>query len=145
MASHDVGIIESLLKLPIGILSEALDHNGPYGPGNHSLTQWQDVALLRPVNDTFGVVVQISGAIAPELGLTPGFDDGGTVQVDEFQKRIVQVVQLFQLASGTWVPLEVDDVHYAPYLIRWVEDMPGKIGLYVAPTWSVDLYYLVTI
>jgi len=141
----DVGIIQSLTRLPIGLLTPTLDANGPYGPGNHILSTWKDGVVVRNVSDTFGVVVQANGAIAPSLGLTIGFDDGGTVQCDEFDMRIVQVVQLFQAITGTWLPMEVSDLHVVPSVLRWVEDLPGRIGLYVSPTWSVDLYYLKTI
>jgi len=141
----DIGIIQSFTQLPLGLLDVALDAAGPYGPGNHALTTWMQGATVRNVSDTFGVVIQINGAIAPKLGLIPGFDDGGTIQLDLFQTRILQVAQLFQLRSGTWVAADARNVNYAPYLLRWVEDQPGKIGLYVGPTWAVDLYYLITI
>lgn len=141
----DVGIIQSFTQLPLGLLDASLDSAGPYGPGSHSLTTWSQGGTVRNVNDTFGVIVQINGAIAPKLGLVPGFDDGGTVQLDLFQMRICQIAQLFQLRSGIWVPADSRNIFYAPQLIRWVEDQPGKIGLYVQPTWSVDLYYLITI
>lgn len=141
----DVGIIQAFTQLPIGLLDTALDSNGPYGAGNHSLTTWKQGSTVRSVSDTFGCVVQISGAIAPKLGLTPGYDDGGTIQLDLFERRIVQLAQLFQTRSGTWVAMNAQNIFYAPYLIRWVEDQPGKIGLYVSPTWSVDLYYLITL
>jgi hypothetical protein len=141
----DIGIIQSFTQLPIGVLDTALDSAGPYGPGSHSLTTWSQSGTIRNVNDTFGVVIQVSGAIAPKLGLQPGFDDGGTVVLDTFQLRPVQAVQLFQTRSGVWVPLDVRNIMWLPYLLRWVEDQPGKLGLYVAPTWHVDLYYLITI
>lgn len=141
----DVGIIQAFTQLPIGLLDTALDANGPYGPGIHSLTTWTQVATVRNVSDTFGALFQVSGPIAPKLGLTPGYDDGGTVQTDIFSSRIVQVVQLFQTRSGVWVPMNVQNIFYLPYLVRWVEDQPGKIGLYVSPTWSVEIYYLITL
>lgn len=141
----DIGIISAFTQLPIGVLDTALDAAGPYGPGSHSLTTWSQAGTIRNVSDTFGVVVQINGAIAPKLGLTPGFDDGGTVQLDIFQLRIVQLAQLFQTRSGVWVPVFVSNLFSAPSLIRWAEDQPGKIGLYVSPTWAVDLFYLITI
>lgn len=141
----DIGIIQSFTQLPIGVLRTRVDAAGPYSAGNHALTTWSDGGTIRNVSDTFGVVLQVNGAIAPHLGLLPGFNDGGTIVLDQFEKRIAQVAQLFQDLSGVWVPLDVRNIFVLPYLLRWVEDQPGKIGLYVAPTWSVDLYYLITV
>ena len=140
-----VGIIDTIQHLPLGVLEAVIDTNGPYGPGNHILDTWKDGALVRPVNITFGVIVQISGAIAPKLGLQIGFDDGGTVNLDTFELRICQVAALHQLILGTWVASQVVDVFYAPQLLRYVESNPGRIGLYVQPTWHVDLYYLLAL
>lgn len=141
----DIGIISAFTQLPIGVLDTALDAAGPYGPGSHSLTTWSQGGTIRNVSDTFGVVAQINGAVALKLGLTPGYDDGASIQLDEYQIRPLQIAQLFQTRSGVWVPVFVSDVPRFPYLVRWAEDQPGKIGLYVSPTWHVDLYYLITI
>lgn len=136
------GIIDFALAPPLGVLNAHLDGNGPYGAGNHSLTQWLNSGSLSNVSDTYGVVVQFNGAIPPHLGLTFGFDDGGTIQMDLFEHRLVQLVALHQLLSGTWVPSQVEELNALPFLIRWSEALPGKVGLYVAPNISVDLYYL---
>lgn len=142
---QSVNIIDTFTGLPIGILTPSLDTNGPYGFGNHALTTWRDGATVRNVSDTYGVIVQVNGAIAQNLGLVPGFDDGGTVVLDEFEKRIVQLAVLHQANTGVWIATQVIDCFYVPILTRWAEDLPGKIGLYVSPTWSIDLYYLKTI
>ena len=137
-----IGIIDTITHLPLGALQPRLDGNGPYGAGNHALTTWDDSGTTRNVSDTFGVVVQISGSIAPELGRFLGFDDGGIVVLDVYRQPITQLAALHQLFGGAWVASQVEYVLYAPQLFRWVESLPGKIGLYVGPTWSVDLYYL---
>lgn len=131
--------------LPIGLLDTRLDAAGPYGPGIHSLTTWSDGGTIRNVSDTFGCAFQVNGAIAPHLGLMPGYDDGGAITLDDFQLRILQAAQLFQTRSGVWLPMYVQEIYRLPFVTRWVEDQPGKIGLYVSPTWSVDIYYLVTV
>lgn len=138
----NVGIIDVITQLPIGILTPVLDADGPFTAGNHPITTWHDGALIRSVADTFGVIVQVNGAIAPELGRTIGFDDGGTVNLDYFEDRILQLSALHQMLGGAWIATQVEDIYYLPWLARWVEALPGKIGLYVAPTWSVDLYFL---
>ena len=140
-----VSIIQGLQNVPIGLLQTKLDGNGPYGLGSHTLTDWLDGAVTRSVSDTFGVVVQINGAIAPELGRLVGYDDGVVVNTDEYELRIVQVVQQHQDLSGAWLVTQLADMFYAPQMIRWTEDLPGRIGLYVSPTWSIDLFYLTPI
>lgn len=137
-----VGIIQGLTNVPIGLLQTKLDSNGPYAPGNHTLTTWQDGGVTRNVSDTFGVVVQINGAIAAKLGKRIGYDDGVVVNTDRFDTRIVQVVQMHQDLSGAWLVTQLEDVDYAPFMMRWTEDLPGRLGLYVSPTWHVDLFFL---
>jgi hypothetical protein len=137
-----IGIIDVINELPIGALQPLLDGNGPYAAGNHVLTTWLDGATTRNVNDTFGVVVQVNGAIAPQLGRQIGFDDGGTVNLDRFDMRLCQFAALHQMFGGAWIATQVADVFWAPTLFRWVEALPGRVGLYVSPTWAVDLYYL---
>lgn len=138
----NIGIIDVINNLPIGILTPVLDTDGPYSGGINTITTWHAGAVLHNVNDTFGVIVQINGAIAPELGRVLGYDDGGAVNLDVYDMRLTQVAVLHQMFGGAWIPTQSLDVHYAPYLIRWVEAAPGKLGLYVSPTWSVDLYFL---
>lgn len=140
-----VGIIDQIEHLPLGVLDAYLDHAGPYAAGNHVLDTWLDGVVLRPVNITMGVIVQINGAIAPFLGRTLGFDDGGTIDLTEFELRITQLAALHQTLLGTWIASQVADIFYAPQLFRWVESNPGRIGLYVSPSWSIDLYYLLPV
>lgn len=137
-----VGVIDVIDRLPLGILTPKLDFSGPYAAGNHILDTWDDNGTTRNVSDTFGVIVQISGAIAAQLGRTPGFSDGFDVDLEMFELRITQIAAMHQLLGGAWVASQVADVFYAPQLFRWVEALPGRVGLYVSPTWSVDLYYL---
>ena len=138
----NIGIIDVINNLPIGILTPVLDTDGPYAAGNHSITTWHAGAVLHNVGDTFGVIVQINGAIAPHLGRQIGYDDGVAVNLDLYETRITQVAVLHQMLGGAWVATQAADIVYAPNLIRWVEASPGKLGLYVSPTWSVDLYFL---
>lgn len=138
----DVSIIQTISQLPLGVLSPFLDADGPFTAGNHALTTWHDGVTLRNVSDTFGVIVQINGAIAAQLGRVTGFDDGGIVVLDEYEDRIVQVAVLHQLFGGAWIASQISDIFVAPFMIRWAEALPGKLGLYIGPTWSLDLYFL---
>jgi len=137
-----VGVIDIIEHLPIGTLTPRLDGNGPFGPGNHIISTWNDSGTTRNVDDTFGVIVQINGAIAPKLGRIPGFSDGGAVDLEIYEDRITQLATLHQMFGGAWIPTQVEDVTFAPQLFRWVESLPGRVGLYVSPTWHVDLFFL---
>ena len=137
-----IGVIDVIQNLPIGVLTPLLDGNGPYSAGNHIISTWNDSGTTRNVSDSFGVIVQINGAIASKLGRTIGFDDGAAVNLDVFEDRITQLAALHQMLGGAWIATQVSDVVYAPALFRWVEALPGRIGLYVSPTWAVDLYFL---
>ncbi len=139
----NIGIVDTITHLPLGVLKPHADELGPYGPGNHVLdTFFFSGGGFTPVNAAFGVVVQISGGIAPKLGRQFGFSDGIDVNLDVFELRICQLAALHQMLGGQWIASQVESVRYAPQLFRWVEASPGRIGLYVEPSWSVDLYYL---
>jgi hypothetical protein len=142
MASVTQGIIDFALAPPIGVLNGHLDGNGPYTAGQHLLTTWLDGATSRAVADTFGVLVSFGATPPAKLGLVPGFDDGGSIALDEFDMRLVQVVVMHQLLIGTWIPTQVLDIFAVPAMIRWSEALPGRLGLYVSPTISIDLAFL---
>ena len=136
------GLIDFAFSPPIGVMNTHLDSNGPYGVGNHTLTTWLDGVTTRNVSDTFGLYINFNGAIPPKLGLTVGYTDGALVVMDEYDLRIVQVVVQHQLLSGAWAPTQVEDLHSLPFVFRWVEALPGRVGLYVSPGLHVDLFYL---
>jgi hypothetical protein len=136
------GLIDFAFSPPVGVLNTHLDGNGPYGPGNHTLTQWLNSGVLSNVSDTFGLYVNFNGAIPPKLGLTIGYSDGALVVLDEYQDRLVQLVVQHQLISGAWVPTQVADLNALPTFVRWAEALPGRVGLYIAPGIHIDLFYL---
>jgi hypothetical protein len=146
MPNTPQSVIDFFLVPQIGELQAKLDENGPYPHGNHILNTWKSAGVTLQVKNTAGVIVQFNGAIPAKLGRTPGFDDGGTVILDLFEERLVQLAALHQLAfSGPWVATQVEEIYYLPYLVKWAEALPGIVGLYNAPGITVDLYYLVTI
>ena len=135
-------LIDFALAPPLGVLNAHLDGNGPYGAGSHTLTTWDNAGSTSNVADTFGVLCQFNGAIPPFLGLTIGYDDGASIVMDEYNQRLLQLVAQHQLISGAWVVSQVADLFALPFLVRWQEALPGRVGLYVAPDLSVDLFYL---
>jgi len=142
MPSVTQGIIDFALSPPLGVLNAHLDGNGPYGPGSHTLTTWDNSGSTSNVADTFGVLIQFNGSIPPFLGLTIGYDDGASVVMDEYETRLLQVVAQHQLLSGAWVVSQIEDLFALPFLVRWAEALPGRVGLYVSPGINVDLFYL---
>jgi len=142
MASVTQGIIDFALAPPIGVMNTHLDGNGPYASGNHTNTTWLNSGVLSTVANTFGMLVNFNGSIPPKLGLTVGYSDGGLVVEDVYESRLLQVVIQHQLLSGVWVPTQVEEIFSLPFVMRWVEALPGRVGLYIAPGIAVDLFYL---
>lgn len=138
----NVGIIDTISTLPLGLLTPRIDTNGPYTAGNWIISTWNDSGTTRNVSDSFGVILDINGAIAPALGREQGFSDGGSVDLTKFELRITQFAALHQMLGGAWIASQVADVFIMPALYRWAEALPGRVGLYVTPTWNVDLYFL---
>lgn len=137
----NVSIIDTITAVPLGLLQPLIDEHGPF-TGNNIRDTWLHGGVTRNVSDAFGCVLQVNGSIAPRLGRTFGVDDGAALVLDEFQERIVQVAAIHQLLGGAYVASQVADVFYLPFMMRWAEALPGRLGLYVAPTWSIDVYYL---
>lgn len=142
MVSLPQGIIDFATAPPIGVLNDHLDSAGPYGAGQHTLTTWINGGVLSTVSDTYGVRLNFNGAIPPYLGRTLGYDDGGLIVMDEYQNRLVQLVVQHQFLSGVWTVTQLEDIFTMPLTFRWSEALPGRIGLYVAPSIAVDLFYL---
>ena len=138
-------VIDFLLVPQLGELDAVLDVNGPYyGGTSWTFTTFNDGSVIWSVSASGGVAVQFNGAIPAHLGLKVGYDDGASIQTDQFDFRLVQLVVMHQLHSGQWVVSQLEDIYTLPFVVRWTEALPGKIGLYVLPGVSVDLYYLQT-
>ena len=145
MVGIPTGVISGLLHPPLGELSNHLDYNGPYGPGGHTLTTWDDNGTTRQINQTYGCLAIASGTIPPEWGREIGWDDpvtpfGGTY----YEGRILQVVMQHALTFGLggFVDTDIFDIYQTAKLMLWSEALPGRMGLWVAPGWSFDLQFL---
>ena len=146
MPDINTGLIDFFLHPPIGAMGMHLDNYGPYS-GNVQLTSWSStpgpVYTPLPVSNTFGAVIQLNGAIPAGYGYTLGwYDTLALYSEDRYDERLVQVVVQHQLLSGSWLSTQVMDVHSFPTFILWDVALPGRIGLYVAPGLSFDLFYL---
>jgi len=147
-----VDIIDAISAPPLASLQQVLDTNGPYGPGDHTLTQFAtNGAFLLPagsysVSGTYGVIVQVNGVIPASAGFDIGWNDISILASgDEYEQRIAQLVLLHTLPiTGAKVITLQTDINtisqcvFYPLLIGTA----ATIGLHVSPNWHVDLFYL---
>lgn len=145
-------IIDTITAPPFASLQQVLDTNGPYGPGDHTLTQFHtDGAFLLPagtydVGGTYGVIVRVNGAIPPGAGFDVGWSDALSIYVEnEYEQRIVQVVQQHLLPiTSAYVTTTLEDVYRLEQWIPWAVLLGSgaRVGLHVTPNWHVDLFYM---
>lgn len=140
------GLIDFFVHPPIGALSMALDENGPY-TGLHTLTQWAQgpgpVFTMRPVSQSFGVMVQLSGTIPVTWGFTNGWvSDDGQYDESEYMPPLGQLVAQHRLLSGQWVTTNKLTISSFPVTTLWNEAFPGRVGLLTAPRIALELFYL---
>jgi hypothetical protein len=139
------GIIDFALHPPLGLLTNVLDANSPYS-GDNTITTWLDGATIRPVGDTFGVIVIVTSLIPPNLGyvIGAGLGGGAIFEGTLYDLRLFQLVVQHQLALGLggWVTTQQVQSHSLAALITWEEAIPGRIGLAVLPGLAVDLQFL---
>lgn len=139
MPSIDLGVVQQFLHPPLEFLHPVLDSGGPYS-GNLTLYNWGGSIS---VTATFGVVL-VPATIPTELGYTEGWSTGGSVSSgDYYPLRLAQLVVQRQLAGGSWVSSEIHNVYHPGETVIWAEAAPGRLGLYVLPGVTMDLYYLV--
>jgi len=145
-------IIDAVATPPLAAMQQVLDTNGPYTAGTHTLTQFvTNGAFLLPagtynVSGTYGVIVSQVGAIPAGLGYRIGWTDPtGNYNESNYQQRMAQMVVQHQLPiTGAWVTTDSVDCYTVSRLILWqgLVNAPGRVGIYVAPFLSFDLYYL---
>lgn len=140
------GIIDLATHPPFGWLTNVLDTNGPYGPGSHSLTTWNDSGTTRGVQDSMGVIAIINGSIPAGLGFTFGWDGspGPLFDGHRYQSRMIQIVVQHQLLLGLggYVNTQIEEQFRIAELHLWDIALPGRLGLYVAPSLHFDLQFL---
>lgn len=147
-------IIDTLASPPLASLQQVLDTGGPYGPGNYKLSTFTTSgAFLLPagtysVSGTYGVIIQVNGTIPPAAGFRKGWvDPGGVIFAsgEAYEDLIAQTNLLhFLPISGAGIITESHDLHHLQEVYLWpaLLGSAANIGLYVAPNWHVDLFYL---
>lgn len=145
-------IIDVISTPPLASLQQVLDTGGPYGPGSHTLTTFStNGAFLLPagsyaVSGTYGVIAVVNGTIPPAAGFQIGWHDPLAISdASYYYDAIGQVLVQHQLPiTGAWVTAQLEWLHELQTFFYWTLSIgtPGRVGLYVAPNWHIDLYYL---
>lgn len=146
------GIIDTVTTPPLAALQQVLDTSGPYGAGDHTLTNFTTGgAFLLPagtygVGGTYGCIVQAS-TFPAQAGRFLGWNDAAfpTISGDSYNDRIAQLCLLHQLPiSGAYVISEAFDIHLPSQLLLWPVYIGAgtKIGLHVFPNFAVELFYM---
>jgi len=148
------GIIDALATPPIAALQQVLDTNGPYGAGSHTISTFHtNGAFLLPagnypISGTYGVLLVVNGAIPAGISRFPGWvGPGGTTTEDasHYATRICQLIVQHQLPiTGAQVTTDERDMFELSMLALWqgLVDAPNRVGLFVAPNFSVDAYFM---
>lgn len=146
MPNIQVPIGTQFLHPPIGLLVPHLDYRGPYSD-NATLTTWSITAgpvyTDSPVANTFGVLVQLAGAIPVERGFITGWvSPDAQYDEAEYDIPLTQLVVQHQFLSGAWTTTQREWIRSWPFTLLWDVALPGRIGLLVSPGLAVDLFYL---
>jgi hypothetical protein len=146
MPDVPVGIIDTILHPPIGVLIPRLDYHGPY-EGNVTVTEFSTtpgpIFTDIDVRASYGVVVQLNGAIPAGFGFTNGWVSDDTLYDEAiYDVRLLQLVVQHQFSGGAWVSTQVENIYSFPKVILWTEALPGRVGLLVAPGLAFDLLFL---
>jgi|SRR5215467_5254187 len=147
-----VDVIDTVATPPFASLQQVLDTNGPFGSGDHTISQFHtNGAFLLPtgnydVGGTYGVIVQAS-TFPSSAGRIFGWNDGAfpTISGDEYLDRIAQVCLLHILPiTGAYVISATFDVHLPSQLLTWplLLGSTAKIGLHVFPGFAVEMFYM---
>lgn len=133
-----VGLSSFAVAGPLGVLSAFLDTGGPYSCQT-TITTINGNALSA----SSGVAVVVSGAIPAGLGYHEGWvAPTGLFDGVDYQLRLWQAVVQHQLLSGLWVTTQEINSDKLARVVLWDQALPGRLGLWVLPGLSVDVYRL---
>jgi hypothetical protein len=147
------GVANILVTPPLSTLAPILDENGPYGTGDHTITDFLTTvahgllpAGTWPIGGTYGVIVEVNGAIPATWGYDLGYDSGGAVGTEgwRYHNRFAQVVVMHQILGGAFITIQQHDVHSIQDWLPTVFIPLGgdRMGLHVSPGVAVDLFFM---
>lgn len=135
----EIGVVEQFIHPPLGVLGLHLDARGPFTAGSTTFSTWDGV---ESVSNTFGALV-IPAAIPAEWGRIPRYIDAGlNVETAEYEDGWGQIVAMHQFISGAWVADQQRVLYQLRELELWESALPGRVGLWLAPGWEADIYWL---
>lgn len=147
-------IIDTVTSPPLATLQQVRDTNGPYAPGHYKFDHFHtDGAFLLPAGDysisgTYGAIVQVAGAIPPDVGILNGWVDPAGVIFASGERYLSLIGQLVLLhflpITGAGIITESHDIQHLQETFLWpaLLGSAANIGLYVAPNWHLDVFYL---
>jgi len=145
-------IIDTIASPPFASLQQVLDTNGPYGAGNHTLTQFATGgAFLLPagtydVGGTYGVIARVNGTIPPREGFKIGWSDPASINDESrYLNPIAQIIQQHLLPiTGAYVTTTSEWMYNLQLWVPWqvLLGSGARVGLHIEPNWSLDLFYL---
>lgn len=147
-------IIDTVASPPLASLQQVLDTNGPFTAGHYKFSTFATTGgFLLPagsysISGTYGAIVQVHGTIPPRAGYKKGWvDPAGVVFAsgEVYQDLIAQLNLLhFLPITGAGIITETHDIHKLQETFLWpaLLGSAANIGLYVAPNWTVDVFYL---
>lgn len=141
------GVIDLFTHPPLVTLRPVIDNFGPYSPGSHELRNFGwDMPPITPrlVSQTFGIQVQLAGAIPPQWSYTQGWvSNDGQYEESVYYPPLGYVVAQHQFPNGAWITTTRLTVDRFPIATMWELAYPGRVGLYVSPRVELDLFYYI--
>jgi|SRR6185295_775187 len=147
-----VGIGQLIASPPIALLDPVLDENGPYGAGDHTITDFvitvpHGILLpgTHPIGGTFGVIIQPT-VIPLTWGYEIGYDSTGPIGAEGYvyENRFAQLVVMHGTISGGYVTILTANCHSLQTYVQtpFVALGADRFGLHVSPGISVDLFFM---
>ncbi len=147
------GVANLLVTPPIALLRPIRDENGPYSFGDYTITEFLTTtthgllpAGTWPIGGTYGVMTFLSGAIPTTWGYDIGYDSHGAIGVEGYRyfNRFAQVVVMHEAIGGSFLTIQIQDIHYIQEWVPTVFTPVGgdRLGLHVSPDISVDLFFM---
>jgi hypothetical protein len=135
-----VGLVDFLIHPPVGALEPVRDGRGPYLEGNTRITTYDGSTTVA---NTKGVWIW-AYRIPPEWGRTVGYNDplGRGIDCDDYDPSWGQIAVMHQFITGDVIVDQQARFTQLKELVLWNQILPSEIGLYLAPGWEADLYWM---
>ena len=147
------GVGSVIISPPLALLRPILDEHGPFTTGDYTITDFLTTtshgllpAGTWPIGGTYGVVLQVNGAIPITWGYDIGYDSGGALGAEGwvYHERFCQLVVMHEAIGGAFLTVGITELHeiqrYVP--LSWIPVGGDRLGLHVEPGVAVDLFFM---